>query len=277
MIRRGADLRPPSRARAGGPVGSRRAAGLTLVETLVALAVAAILLVGFASLVANARRTAVKSVVTSDATRALDLAASLLSEEVRLAGSVPWPRPDSVEGTDDLDAFVATGLWLDTYPAADGDSATAGGERVSLRLRYVDARLAGEPVARDVTFEIGVDGRGVPQLYRRAGGAARQPLVEGVGALRLLAVVEDGLLIAPPVPGTFRPSALVLEVSLDAAWAGLAGAGAGSASVGDGGGELAASTSSIATERETRGVVVSLPNHPTTIVTTPSSVLEATP
>lgn len=253
----------------------RRGAGLTLVETLVALAIAAIALVGFASLVANARTTAVTTVATSDASRALDLAAALLTEEVRMAGSVPWPRPERVEGTEDPDAFVATGLWVDVGAAADGDPANAGGGGASLRLRYVDARLAGAPLARDVTFEVGVDGRGVPQLYRRAGGATRQPLVEGVGSLRLLGVVEDGLLIAPAVVGTFRPAALVLEVALDAAWARGAGSGSGAPSGGDAGGGGPASE--VGAENEPRRVVLLLPNRPVTIVTAAPNAPGAVP
>ncbi|MFO7544538.1 MAG: hypothetical protein R6W77_03480 [Trueperaceae bacterium] len=274
MTRPGTCARLPGRLMAGVRARSRRAAGLTIVETLVALAIAAIALVGFASLVANARTTAVTTVVSSDASRALDLAAALLSEEVRLAGGVPWPRPERVEGTEDPEAFVTTALWLDAGSAADGNPAVASDVGASVRLRYVDARLAGAPLARDVTFEVGVDARGVPQLYRRADGAARQPLVEGVGSLRLVGVVEDGLLVAPPVAGTFRPSALLLEVVLDAAWAQGAGSGAGPASGGAGGGGSASST---ATEREPRLVVVALPNRPATIVTTALNAPEATP
>lgn len=279
MTRRGAQSRSPSRKRLGGEFVPRRAAGLTIAEVLIALAIAAIALVGFASLVASARTTAVSTVATSDASRALDLAASLLSEELRLAGSVPWPRPERIEGTEDPDAFVATGLWLDAGPAAGDpaadDPAAASGVSASLRFRYVDARLAGTPLARDVTFEVGVDGRGLPQLYRRAGGAARQPLVEGVGALRLLGLVEGGLLIAPTVAGTFRPSALVLEVALDEAWVRGAGSGGGAPSGGGVGGGGSASHGGAA--REPRRVVVPLPNRPVTTVTVAPTAPEAGP
>jgi len=284
MTRRGAQSLSPSRKRLGGEFVPRRIAGLTIAEVLIALAIAAIALVGFASLVASARTTAVSTVATSDASRALDLAASLLSEELRLAGSVPWPRPERIEGTEDPDAFVATGLWLDAGPAAGDpasgdpaadDPAAASGVSTSLRFRYVDARLAGTPLARDVTFEVGVDGRGLPQLYRRAGGAARQPLVEGVGALRLLGLVEGGLLIAPTVAGTFRPSALVLEVALDEAWVRGAGSGGGAPSGGGVGGGGSASHGGAA--REPRRVVVPLPNRPVTTVTVAPTAPEAGP
>jgi len=216
---------------------------------LVAIAIASVALLAFGSLVANARRAAANSMVASDGSRALDLAAALLVEEVRMAGSLPWPRPALVEGTEDPEAFLANALWLyagdsggDSGGASDGAVQGAGG--ASLRVRYVDDRLAGTPVARDVTFEVGVDGRGVTQLYRRPAGATRQPLVEGVDSLRLVGVVEDGILIAPPVAGAYRPSAVVLEVTVQVEGA-------------DG------------PRRATRQVVVPIPNAPAATVSIP--------
>lgn len=211
----------PGRARSGW-----RGAGLTLVELLVALGIVGVVTVAFASLVVGARRTASSTALRSDAHQTLDLADGLLAEELRLAGSVPWPRPELVDGVEDVDGFLEVALWLET---------DADGPEVAVRLRFVDPRGAGTPVARDVTFEVGVDARGAWQLYRRPAGASRQPLVEHVRSLRLAGIVVDGVLHPVPAAGTYRPSALLLDVGIEAA---------------------------------SRRIVVPLPSRPTTSVTT---------
>lgn len=213
-------------AKRGGARSGLRGAGLTLVEVLVALAVVGVVTAAFASLVVSARRTASSAALRSDTQQTLDLAGGLLTEELRLAGSAPWPRPALVDGVEDVDAFLEVALWLET---------DAHDPEVAVRLRFVDVRGAGTPVARDMTFEVGVDARGAWQLYRKPAGASRQPLVENVRSLRLAGIVVDGVLHQEPPAGTYRPSALLLDVGIEAA---------------------------------SRRLVVPLPSRPTTFVTT---------
>lgn len=160
-----------------------RRAGFTLAETLVAAAIGALLLLLVAGQLATARRAHSASDEAVQAGSTLRLAADLLREELLLAGSAPWPAPaDStlvgLPAGQTAQQFLAGGLRV-------GASATGH----SLRLTYVDDRLSGAPVARDLTFEAGVDGQGQPQLYRRSGSAggasARQPWVAGVERLTI--------------------------------------------------------------------------------------------
>lgn len=165
------------------------AAGLTLIEVLVALAVASLLALVLGHLLRSTRASAAAVTRTLDPVQLLDLAAELLAEEVSMAAHLPWPEPDAI---DDLPAgveapsFVTPGL---TIAAAPGGA--------SLGIRYIDDSLASGPRARDVTFEAGLDSVGEPQLFRRAGTASRQPLVAGVESLEVTALVRAGSLVEP--------------------------------------------------------------------------------
>lgn len=173
----------------GGRHATRGDAGLTLIELLVALAVSAIIAL---TLVALARSTSGSEAAFDAATvprQTLDLAGALLTEELALAAAVPWPAADEVEGLPDglaPRAYVTPGLRL---------SVVAGGHRVA--MRYVDDRLAAGPLARSVAFEVGSDASGTSQLYRGSEGASRQPLVEGIDTVRVVAVAQAGALVAP--------------------------------------------------------------------------------
>src|SRR5690606_12526868 len=126
----------------------------------------------------------------------LRLAVELLREELRLAGAAPWPPPAAVVGTDAPAAFLQQPLRL--APTAHGSS---------VRVRYLDHRLAGAPVARDHTYEAGVD------------GSARQPLLAGVTRFAVVGGVSAGgaWLSAEQLPGRrVRALELVVEVGLDA-------------------------------------------------------------
>lgn len=164
----------------------RARAAFTLVELLLTLGVAALLLLLLGAYMASARRAQQATEVGWQAGVALQLATELLREELRLAGSAPWPFPAEVVDTDQPQAFMQVPLqaW-----GAPGGSA--------IRLRYLDDRLAGAVVARDLTFEAAPDGRGQPQLYRRSGSDNRQPLVEGITQLLIVGGIdESGLPLA---------------------------------------------------------------------------------
>src|SRR5690606_37015352 len=70
----------------------RRAAGFTLLELLVALAILAILGAALLGHVRSARAAAQAGETASTDELALRLAAELLREELRLAGARPWPE-----------------------------------------------------------------------------------------------------------------------------------------------------------------------------------------
>ena len=182
--------------------------GLTLLEVMVALALAGLVLALLLGYVRAARGASTAAETRSEAELTLRLAVELLREELRLAGAAPWPPPVAVVGTDAPAAFLQQPLRL--APTARG---------ASVRVRYLDHRLAGAPVARDHTYEAGVDGSGAPQLYRRADGGARQPLLAGVTRFAVVGGVSAGgaWLSAEQLPGRrVRALELVVEVGLDA-------------------------------------------------------------
>lgn len=170
-----------------GPVRGWRASvpasmGLTLVEVLVTLAVSAVVLGLVGSLLGSARAASTAQMMATQPDRALDLAAELLTEEVGLAGFRPWRL-----------APVETGPAVVITRAGSGDA---------VQVTFVDDRLAGPAVERALTFDAREDGDGVPQLYRRSGGASRQPLVAGVTKIVVEALVTAAGALAEPVAGT---------------------------------------------------------------------------
>ncbi|HET8986291.1 MAG TPA: hypothetical protein VFN03_11070, partial [Trueperaceae bacterium] len=178
--------------RAVGWVGggaAKRLVGLTLVEVLVALAIASLITMALGQALRGTRASEAAMNRALDPLQVLDLAAELLDEELSLAANLVWPPPEHVDGLPDgtdLAAFVTPGLHIESGPTGD-----------RLRIRYVDDRLADGPLARDVTFEAGPDATGEPQLYRRAGTSSRQPLVAGVQALSVVSIVQGGAQIDP--------------------------------------------------------------------------------
>lgn len=152
----------------------------TLVELLVALAIGALLVAALLGYLRSTRLSAVTLESNADDALALQLAAELLREELRLAGARPWP-PGTVPGVDDPTTWLSAPLRVEPVGA---------GHR--LFLRYLDHRLSGPLLARDLAYEVGVDGAGVSQLYRRTVGSPRQPLVAGVSSMKLVAIVDAG-------------------------------------------------------------------------------------
>lgn len=179
-----------------GPRAAQQAAGLTLVEVLVALAVAAVLLACVGSVLASARSAGAAEERALEPRLALDLAAELLAEEAGMAGHAPL----SAEAGVPQPAVVLR--------------RTLGGHALS--VAFVDDRLAGPPAARDLRFEAGVDAQGRPQLYRASGSASRQPLVEGVTVLEVESVVDAAGELRAPAAGSAFPSARALVLRLEA-------------------------------------------------------------
>lgn len=183
---------------------SPHGAGLTLPEVLVVLAIAGVLLTAVAGMLSGGRRHGAAMEERVEAAATLRLAAELLREELRLAGAVPWPPPASLPEVPALAGWLATPIAITPAP---------GGHQ--LAVRFVDHRLEGGLVARDLAFEAGADARAEPQLYRRAAGSARQPLVGGVDRLAVIGVIDaTGKHIAAEAAGGQRIAALVLELGM---------------------------------------------------------------
>lgn len=164
------------------PLAGRRG-GFTLVEALVALAVAALVGVIAAAALRGERGQAAMLTDVLARRTAVDLAAELLSEEIGLAGSSPlsalvWQPGGHEPGPWSSETHLAVGL---AGSGAEGED--------TLGLSFFDERVAGPPLLRRLTFESAADGSGTWQLYRRPDGASRQPLVEGVSGLSVIGLV----------------------------------------------------------------------------------------
>lgn len=179
----------------------QRHGGFTLVEVLLAIAIGGVLVVGVTRALSGDRRSARVTTERSDAQLSLDLAADLLGRELRRAGYVPYaPGAASVVHP----WPVALRIVLRPGRAA-GDT---------IEIRSIEDRLVTGPVARDLSFEAGIDGRGEPQLYRESGTGSRQPLVSGVAGLTVAGWVDVSGFHARAllVPGSLRPTLLTLRL-----------------------------------------------------------------
>ncbi|HEX7040176.1 MAG TPA: prepilin-type N-terminal cleavage/methylation domain-containing protein [Trueperaceae bacterium] len=190
---------PPGHVARGrrGPARGLASPGLSLVEVLIALAVASLLLAAVTGVLGSAKAAGDAEERAAEPRRALDLAAELLAEDVGLAGHAPFGLAGGA---------ASPGLVVRSAPA---------GHAVS--VAFVDDRLSGPAAARLLTFEAGADARGVPQLYRASGVGSRQPLVEGVAGLAVEAVVDGAGALRAPAPGETIPDARAVVLRLTAA------------------------------------------------------------
>lgn len=183
---------------------------MTLVELLVAVALAATLLALLGAAIATGGRVAGDMARATAAAQRRALAWSLLRGELELAG----------RGLED--GLAGLGLVL--------DPAGAGSDR--LRIRYRAEAHRAEPVDIDAWFFAAEDGRGRPNLYRRPEGGIRQPWLLGVTDVHVLEGRHaDGRTLGRDrlVAGA-EPAALHVEIRFDAGepvrgWAWLARAG----------------------------------------------------
>ena len=160
--------------------------GFTLVETLVALAVFGLVLAGLL----QAERSYRKALDEEDhalRVQQVQAAVELVRAEIGRAGY-------QSEGAD---------LWVERF---------AGTDRVT--VRYLEDRIAGEPVLKIVGFDAGRDGQGRASLYRKEGTANRQPAVLGAVELRVDGFVDaaGARVDAPPA------SVMALRVVLHWTW-----------------------------------------------------------
>lgn len=157
-----------------------RDSGLTLIELLVAMSVAALILLLVGSMLASARAAEGGLTTGVEPRAALDLAAELLRKEVTMAGFVPFAgeRPEPTDA-----GSGAPGFALALVRTASGQE--------ELKVTFVDDRLASGPLPREFGFSSAYDSRGEAQLYRRSGDSPRQPLVAGVSSFEVRAYLDD--------------------------------------------------------------------------------------
>lgn len=149
-----------------GPSGrarrAARASALTLVEVMVALAIAGIVIALLGGAVAGGAKTAGRIADAAARAQRRALAWSLVRQELESAGR----RVDEA------------GLVLDLDPADGGD------DRVL--VRYLAEAHRAEAVRIEAWFFAAEDARGRPNLYRRPPDAVRQPWLLGVTGLRVV-------------------------------------------------------------------------------------------
>lgn len=187
---------------------ARRVAAFTVLEALLALAIAGVVIALLGGALAGGAATAGGIADGAARSQRRTLAWSLLRQELESAGR----RLDE------------SGLVLDLDPA------DAGGDRVL--VRYLAEAHRAEPARIEAWFFAAEDGRGRPNLYRRPPDAVRQPWLLGVAGLRVVrGRTDDGrsLTRAELVPGA-RVAALELEVRFEdgearRGWLSLARAG----------------------------------------------------
>lgn len=178
----------------------RRTQGLSLAETVVACALLSLLLGATAAMQKGTRRAATLSESTVARGQLTELASELLRYHLGLAGY----RGAVAEQQDGEPALLLA------------RGAGQGGSDV-LTVRYVEERWYREPLERVLHFDVKRDGRGLWNLYQREHGATRQPAVQEVNGLAVLAfLTPDG----PPLPAdTPLPlEAAGLELLLDFTW-----------------------------------------------------------
>ena len=162
----------------------RRPRGVTLLELLIAMAMAALVLALLGGMLASARSADGALSQHAEPRAALALAAELLREEIGLAGYEPYDEPTLAGTAPDPPAAPAV-------PAAAAlPVGGAASDDQTIRVAFIDPRLAGGPVTRDLSFSTDIDSRGEAQLYRRSGTSSRQPLVSGISALRVASYVD---------------------------------------------------------------------------------------
>lgn len=169
--------------------------GFTLVETLLALALAAVVASALAWSVQGTTRATGALAAASDAAQRRALAASLLRGEIERAGR------SGPEGAGRL------ALRLDPE---------AGGGDV-LEIGYLAEADRAEPTLLEAAFFAARDAQGRPNLYRRPPGAVRQPWLLGVTGVHVRGGRDDagGSLARGELVAGVRIAALDVEIRFE--------------------------------------------------------------
>ncbi|MEX2542752.1 MAG: hypothetical protein WD314_13145 [Trueperaceae bacterium] len=176
---------------------TRRDAGTTVAEMLIACALLSVLLLAATEVHASARRSAALSQELALRGQVAELAVELLHYHIALAGH----------------GGVGSERELSGAALALGRGASQGGSD-ALAVRYVEERWYQEPKLRALRFDVKRDGNGLWNLYQQEEGATRQPAVqhvEGVSVERFVA--PDGALLPGDSPLPLDATALELRLS----------------------------------------------------------------
>lgn len=194
----------PRRTLPRAGTAQRKAAGFTLPELVVAVAVLALLAGLAATTMGGARKGATEAERQTERVQLRTAAAAILGGEIRRAGHLDPERDDS-------DGAPFGGL-----PPLEIDLGPPGGD--TLLLRYHDDRFRSEAAEITAAYSAGRDGAGRPALYRRAGTGSRQPALEGVSGFEVIALYRAGLREAPTAGGS--PGVEAVEIEVTFAWGG---------------------------------------------------------
>lgn len=187
--------------------------GFTLVELLVAMAVASLVLTLLAVAIVGGARGAGRLTDATERSQRRALAWALLRQEVELAGR---GLGDGSEGDRSMDVeesghhgLADVGLVLDLDPAGDG------GDRVG--VRYLAEAHRRDPVVVEAWFFAAADGSGRPNLVRRPTGGVRQPWLLGVDGIHVVGgrAPDGGALRRSMLVAGVRPVALEIEVRFE--------------------------------------------------------------
>lgn len=178
-----------------------RKPGITLIELVVACALLSLLLLAAGSVSVQARQAATSSEQTAYRGQLVELTAEFLRYHVGMAGH---------QGT----GATRTDLAGPPLAVAIGEGSS---ESDLLAVRYLEDRWRSEPVLRAFRFEARKDGSGNWNLYRQEPGSYRQPAVQEVTSIELLAyLAADGRSYPASTPLPLK--AVALEVEVGFAW-----------------------------------------------------------
>jgi type II secretory pathway pseudopilin PulG len=173
----------------------RSGLGFTLVETVVAVAISALILASVAAVASSARRAA--AAAEEQALRAQLRSAShaILVSELGRAGAAP--------------------IWLTGAPSVPPPYLTitlGQGRSDTVGVRYLDTAMRSDPAERQIAFSASRDRTGSPNLYLRVGSGSRQPALQGIESIEVVALVRGGQLLPPALGDPTGVDGIVLRV-----------------------------------------------------------------
>lgn len=180
----------------GTPAGA--SGGFTLVELLTGLVLLGLLLLAVGQF-AHGSLASYRGTMTLIERGQLERAArDVVIQEIGLAGY----------GQGFLGALDGPVLLVATDPRPERSDA--------FLIHYIDERWLQEPQRRSIHFDVARDAMGTWNLYRREEGATRQPAVQDVTNLKLVALIaEDGRQVPPDSAWPEHAAGLILRLSFD--------------------------------------------------------------
>jgi len=179
---------------------SRRPAGFTLLELLLALTLLGMLLLVFGRVLISSYRASQLGSELFERDLLRKVATDVVRYDVRLAGYLGSGSP------------VTMAAGLPTLAVERGRV----GDSDEIQVRYLEDRYLEPPRLREITFSVAKDSRNVYNLYRREGSGRRQPAVAGVSGLTVVGVLTPSGAVLDPLEESLlhrRVTALVIELT----------------------------------------------------------------